>query len=123
VPVKRLLIVDDDENLREVLAAVLSERGRMVDTARDGIEAVTLSGQNQYDLILSDLRMPGLDGPALYAAIRSIHHATAPRVVFMTGHAAGGDYADFLKGTTEPILEKPFKLDVVRNLVNVLLRK
>jgi hypothetical protein len=40
----------------------------------------------------------------------------------MTGHAAGGGYA-FLKGTTEPILEKPFNVDVVRNLVNVLLRK
>ena len=119
---RRLLVVDDDETLREVLAAILSARDRVVDTARDGIEAVALIGQHQYDLILSDLSMPGLDGPALYDAIRSIHHATAPRVIFMTGHAAGGDYADFLKGTTEPILEKPFKVDVVRNLVNVLLR-
>ena len=120
---KRILVVDDDENLREVLAVILSQRGRVVDTARDGIEAVELIGQNQYDLILSDLSMPGLDGPALYEAIRSIHRATAPRVIFMTGHADGGDYAHFLKGTTEPILEKPFKVDVVRNLVNVLLRE
>jgi CheY-like chemotaxis protein len=123
VPVRRLLIVDDDESLREILSAVLSERGRVVDTARDGIEAVALIGQNQYDLILSDLTMPGLDGPALYDAIRSIHRATVPRVIFMTGHAAGGGYADFLKGTMEPILEKPFNVDVVRNLVNVLLGK
>ena len=120
--VKRVLIVDDDQNLREVLSAVLSEGGRVVDTARDGIEAVALIGQNQYHMILSDLSMPGLDGPALYDAIRSIHPAPAPRVIFMTGHAGGGDYADFLKGTTEPMLEKPFNLDVVRNLVNVLLR-
>ncbi len=55
---KRLLVVDDDENLREVLAAVLSERGRVVDTARDGIEAVALIGQ--YDLIISDLSLPRL---------------------------------------------------------------
>ena len=94
----------------------------MVDTARDGIEAVALISQNQYHMILSDLSMPGLDGPALYDAIRSIHPAPAPRVIFMTGHAGGGDYADFLKETTEPMLEKPFNLDVVRNLVNVLLR-
>jgi CheY-like chemotaxis protein len=93
-----------------VLAAILSERDRVVDTAREGIEAVALIGQNQYDLILSDLSMPGLDGPALYDALRSIHHVTSPRVIFMTGHAAGGDYAEFLKGTTEPILEKPFKV-------------
>ena len=120
--VKRLLIVDDDENLREVLSAVLSESGRVIDTAGDGIEAVAMIGQNQYDLILSDLSMPGLDGPALYDAIHSIDPASAPRVIFMTGHADGGAYADFLKGTTEPMLEKPFNLDVVRNLVNVLLR-
>ena len=61
--------MDDDETLREALAAVLSERDRMVDTACDGIEAVALIGQHQYDLILSDLSMPGLDGPALYDAI------------------------------------------------------
>ena len=120
---KRILVVDDDDNLREVLAAILSERGRVVDTARDGIEAVAQLGQHQYDLVLSDLRMPGLDGPALYDTIHSINSTTAPRVIFMTGHAGGGDYVDFLKGTTEPILEKPFKVDVVRNLVNVLLRE
>ena len=120
--VKRLLIVDDDENLREVLSDVLSEPGRVIDTAGDGIEAVAMIGQTQYDLILSDLSMPGLDGPALYDAIHSIDPARAPRVIFMTGHGDGGAYADFLKGTTEPMLEKPFNLDVVRNLVNVLLR-
>lgn len=120
---KRILVVDDDENLREVLSAILSQPDRMVDTAADGIEAVALIGQHRYDLILSDLSMPGLDGPALYDAIRSIHPASAPRVIFMTGHADGGRYADFLKETTEPMLEKPFNVDVVRNLANVLLRE
>lgn len=118
----RILIVDDDENLREVLSAILSQKGRLVETARDGIEAVALLGQNQYDLVLSDLQMPGLDGPALYEAIRSIQPKNPPRVIFMTGHAGGGNYADFLKRTREPILEKPFNVDVVRNVVNVLLR-
>jgi DNA-binding response OmpR family regulator len=122
VSVKRILVVDDDENLREVLSAILSQRDRMVDMATDGIEAVALIGQRRYDLVLTDLSMPGLDGPSLYDAIRSLHPTSAPRVIFMTGHADGGGYADFLKGTTEPILEKPFNLDVVRNLVNVLLR-
>jgi CheY-like chemotaxis protein len=120
--VTRILVVDDDENLREVLSAVLSQRDRMVDTAADGVDALALISQHRYDLILSDLSMPGLDGPALYRAIRSINPASAPRVIFMTGHAGGGDYGEFLKGTTEPMLEKPFNVDVVRNLVNVLLR-
>jgi CheY-like chemotaxis protein len=120
---KRILVVDDDDNLREVLSAILSQAGRVVDTARDGIEAVALLDQNHYDVILSDLRMPGLDGPALYEALRGMRHTTIPRVIFMTGNVGGGDYAAFLQGTTEPMLEKPFNLDVVRHLVNVLLNE
>ena len=121
---KRILVVDDDDNLRELLSTVLSQPGRAVDTARNGIEAVELLSQNHYDLILSDLRMPGLDGPALYDALRAMRPTSPmPRVIFMTGNVGGGDYADFLRGTTEPMLEKPFSLDVVRRVVSVLLNE
>jgi len=121
---KRILVVDDDDHLREILSAVLSQRDRVVDTARDGIEAVGLLSQNQYDVILSDLRMPGLDGPALYEALRAMRHTTTvPRVIFMTGDVGGGEFSAFLQGTTEPMLEKPFNLDVVRHLVSVLLNE
>ena len=121
---KRILVVDDDDNLRELLSTVLSQPGRAVDTARNGIEAVELLSQNHYDLILSDLRMPGLDGPALYDALGAMRPTSPiPRVIFMTGNVGGGDYADFLRGTTEPMLEKPFSLDVVRRVVSVLLNE
>lgn len=121
---KRILVVDDDANLREILSVVLSKKDRAVDTAGDGIEAVALLNQNRYDVILSDLNMPGLDGPALYEALRAMRHPiTIPRVIFMTGDVGSRDYAAFLQGTTEPMLEKPFSLDVVRHLVNVLLNE
>jgi len=120
---KRILIVDDDATLRELLATVLSQPDRAVDTAGDGFEALARLNEYHYDVILSDLRMPGLDGPALYEALRAIRHTTNPRVVFMTGNVGGGDYAAFLRGTTEPMLEKPFSLDVVRRVVSVLLRE
>jgi CheY-like chemotaxis protein len=120
---KRILVVDDDDNLRELMATVLSQDGRVVDTARDGIEALELLNQNRYDLIVSDLRMPGLNGPALYEALRATPQTTPPRVIFMTGNAATGEYATFLRGTTEPMLEKPFSLDVVRHMVRVLLNE
>ena len=68
---KRILVVDDDDSLRELLATALSQDDRVVDTARDGLEALELLNQSRYDLILSDLRMPGLDGPALYEALRA----------------------------------------------------
>ena len=121
---KRILVVDDDDHLRTLLADVLSQEGRVVDLARDGSEALALLHLHHYDLILSDLRMPGLDGPALYAALRALGHTpTVPRVIFMTGHAVGGEYAAFLHGTTEPMLEKPFGLNVVRLVVSVLLNE
>ncbi len=119
---KRILVVDDDDNLRDLLAIVLSQADRVVDTARDGIEALGLLQQNRYDVILSDLRMPGLSGPALYEALRATPQ-TPPRVIFMTGNAATGEYATFLRGTTEPMLEKPFNLEVVRHMVRVLLNE
>ena len=121
---KRILVVDDDDNLREILSATLGERGRVVDAAADGVEALALLSQHHYDVILSDLRMPGLDGPALYEALRTMRHTTTiPRVIFMTGHVEGGEYSAFLQGTTEPMLEKPFNLDVVRRVVSVLLNE
>lgn len=120
---KRILVVDDDVNLRELLATVLGQEGRVVDIARDGIEALELLNQNRYDLIISDLRMPGLNGPALYEALRATPQTTPTRVMFMTGNAATGEYATFLRGTTEPMLEKPFSLDVIRQMVRVLLNE
>jgi len=112
-----------------MLADVLSQEGRAVDSACDGAEALALLDHNHYDVILSDLRMPGLDGPALYEALRTrddlpMRHTTpVPRIIFMTGNAGDGKYAAFLKGTTEPMLGKPFSVRVVRQVVSVLLNE
>lgn len=118
---KRILVVDDDDNLREVLSTILSKGDRAIDTAKDGIAALELISQNQYDVVLSDLRMPGLDGPSLYEALRTLRETSTPRVIFMTGNADTAGYASFLRSNTEPILEKPFNIDVVRHMVSVLL--
>ena len=122
---RRILVVDDDDDLREVLTTALAREGHCVDGACDGSEALTLLERQPYDLVLSDLRMPGTDGPSLYEILRTRHHfpvrfaTKLPRVIFMTGNAA--EHADFLRGTTDPILEKPFPLRVVRQMVSVLL--
>ena len=123
--VRRILVVEDDDALREVLTVALSRDGHAVDGACDGTEALALLEQQPYDLVLSDLRMPRTDGPSLYETLRTRHHfpvrfaTKLPRVIFMTGNAA--EHAEFLRGTTDPILEKPFPLRVVRQMVSVLL--
>ncbi|HEV3348438.1 MAG TPA: response regulator [Methylomirabilota bacterium] len=122
---RRILVVDDDDALREVLTVALTRDGHTVDGASDGTEALALLDRQPYDLVLSDLRMPRVDGPSLYETLRTRHHfpvrfaTKLPRVIFMTGNAA--EHADFLRGTTDPILEKPFPLRVVRQMVSVLL--
>jgi CheY-like chemotaxis protein len=122
---RRILVVDDDDALREVLTVALTRDGHAVDGACDGTEALALLDRQPYDLVLSDLRMPRVDGPSLYETLRNRHHfpvrfaTKLPRVIFMTGNAA--EHVDFLRGTTDPILEKPFPLRVVRQMVSVLL--
>jgi CheY-like chemotaxis protein len=122
---RRILVVDDDEQIRELLATALQEDGHTVDGARDGSEALSMLEVHPYDLVLSDLHMPLVDGPSLYETLRNRHHfpvrfaTKLPRVIFMTGNPA--KHAEFLRSTTDPILEKPFELRVVRKMVRVLL--
>jgi CheY-like chemotaxis protein len=122
---RRILVVDDDEQIRELLATALQGDGHTVDGARDGSEALSMLEVHPYDLVLSDLHMPLVDGPSLYETLRNRHHfpvrfaTKLPRVIFMTGNPA--KHAEFLRGTTDPILEKPFELRVVRKMVRVLL--
>jgi CheY-like chemotaxis protein len=122
---RRILVVDDDEQIRELLATALQGDGHTVDGARDGSEALSMLEVHPYDLVLSDLHMPLVDGPALYETLRNRHHfpvrfaTKLPRVIFMTGNPA--KHAEFLRSTTDPILEKPFELRVVRKMVRVLL--
>ena len=117
---KRILVVEDEEILRGVLAGILADDGHQVDTACDGLEALDWLDQHHYDAVFTDLHMPGLDGPSLYDAIRKRQGEDAPRVIFMTGNAARS--ADFLRDTREPILEKPFSLDAARGVVKALFR-
>jgi two-component system response regulator VanR len=122
---RRILVVDDDDQIREILATALGGDGYEVDGARDGGEALALLEQHPYDLVLSDLHMPRVDGPSLYEMLRTRHHfpvrfaTKLPRVIFMTGNPA--QHVEFLRATTDPILEKPFTLRVVRKMVQVLL--
>jgi two-component system cell cycle sensor histidine kinase/response regulator CckA len=92
--VARILVVDDDPHVRTVAADTLTLSGHEVDTAQDGIDALYLLKQHAYGIILSDLLMPILDGPALYRALQRHYAALLPRVIFVTGHADGSPCTD-----------------------------
>jgi CheY-like chemotaxis protein len=114
---RRILVVDDEDNLRDVLVEVLRRDGHEVDSAIDGAEGLRRADGQRYDLVITDLRMPGLEGPELYRAVRARYPDDPPRVIFMSANTGIEEYAAFLASTGEPALEKPFNLADMRQVV------
>jgi CheY-like chemotaxis protein len=116
-----ILVVEDEASLRELIANILLLVDHDVDTARDGVEALYRIEQRTYDLIISDLQMPNLDGRGLHDALRTRYGQALPRVIFVTGHAEADEYVPFLAETGDPVLTKPFSVDDLRTLVQWVL--
>lgn len=119
---KRVLVVDDQTPVRELVAAVLAADGHVVETARDGADALRLlDAPTPYDLIVSDLKMPGLDGPSLYLELTRRWPDTRPPLLFISGFVESPEYAGFLQGTRVQVLLKPFAVDDLSRAVHGLL--
>jgi PAS domain S-box-containing protein len=117
----RLLLVDDEPGILEVLATVLGESGFTVDTAANGNQALEQISQHRYDLIVSDLCMPGVDGEALYKRLRESDPELAGRIVFLTGDTVSTKSRTFLEWTGNRWFSKPFSTaeleEVITNFV------
>ncbi len=119
---KRVLVVDDQTPVRELVAAVLASDGHSVETARDGADALRLlDSAKPYDLIVSDLKMPGLDGPSLYLELTRRWPDTRPHLLFISGFVDSPEYSGFLQGTQVQVLLKPFAVDDLSRVVHGLL--
>lgn len=111
------LVVDDEDGVADLLAEILAGSGFEVTVAEDGQTALNRLRSENFSVILTDLRMPGLDGPSLFARLRAERPALAQRIVFVTGDTLSPDVADFLRDSGQPCLEKPFVPDDVRRAV------
>ena len=112
---RRILVVDDDDLVRDAVAMILHEEKYEVDTAGTRAEVLRLLEQRTYDVILSDLRIPGLDGPVLYHELKQRRPEAVHHLVFMTGSAR--EYARFLEKIGVPVLAKPFTPEHLRQTV------
>jgi CheY-like chemotaxis protein len=93
-----------------------------VETARDGADALRLlDSAKRYDLIVSDLKMPGLDGPSLYLELTRRWPDTRPQLLFISGFVDSPEYSGFLQGTQVQVLLKPFAVDDLSRAVSSLL--
>jgi DNA-binding NtrC family response regulator len=104
----RVLVVDDKENMRKLLAKILAD-GYAVETAEDGARALSLVATRPFDVVVSDIRMPGADGFELLRAVKA--RAPDTEVVLMTGYATVADAVRAMKEGAFDYLEKPFDPD------------
>jgi two-component system NtrC family sensor kinase len=114
---RRILIVDDEPAIRETLAEILSGAQHNVATACSGREALERMVAERYDVILTDIRMPDLDGRALYREIERRWPEQAKRVVFVTGDTLASAFHEFANDCGRPVIEKPFAPGEVRRVV------
>jgi CheY-like chemotaxis protein len=114
----RVLVADDEEINRAVARRMLENLGCIVDMARDGFEAVEAVRAVRYDLTFLDVRMPGLDGFATAAAIRSMgNSALGLRIIAMSADMQESDQRRCIAAGMDDTIEKPLSLDIVNLLL------
>lgn len=105
---KRVLVVEDEPALAQLLTSLLMPLKAMVVQAADGTEALTLIRSGNFDLVLSDVQMPGMSGTDLYRQLSSENPALASRMILITGDSASGRTERLLQGVKARFLYKPF---------------
>ena len=118
---RRVLVVDDEWSIRALLHDILRLDQHEVALASSGIEAADLVDREQFDIILTDIKMPGMDGAAFYRYVQERNPELARRIVFITGDTVSPDTRAFLQGVTNPILSKPFKIGPLRDAIEAVL--
>jgi PAS domain S-box-containing protein len=123
-PAKRkakVLVVDDEAVIRKLVSRVLGNEGHEVDIVDNGEKALELIRNNRYNLILLDIKMPGIGGIELYNRIKDIAGSLTSRIVFITGDVMGEETQKFFNKTKVPYLMKPFDSNRLKFEINKLL--
>ena len=116
-----VLVVEDDLPIAQMMASILADEGYEVDLAFNGRLALEMIQVQKYDLILTDLRMPELDGVGLYRELELRHPDLLRRLIVITGTSGHPEYENFLEKTHVPFLEKPFSLTALQALTRQVL--
>jgi two-component system NtrC family sensor kinase len=118
----RVLVVDDEAEIAELMRAMLESAGFEVATAESGALALELLGEARFDAIVSDLRMPEMDGAGLWREVKSRHPALARRMLFVTGDTLSPGAEKFLADSGCASLDKPFaRADLIDRVATLLM--
>jgi CheY-like chemotaxis protein len=121
--VRRALVVDDEHTIRSALVRYLQRRGWQVDEAEDGRAALTRlqrAAVDGYQVVLSDLRMPNCSGDEVHDWLAERRPDLFARLILMTGDLASPLLSDFLARTPRPVIEKPYELAVLFQLIEAV---
>ncbi len=117
----RLLFVDDELALHNAVKSFARARGFTVVAVADGAAALAAARTERFDAVACDLRMGGIDGPALFEILRREHPELAARTLFITGDLMSATSRAFLEAAGQPVLEKPFDLELLESSMAALL--
>ena len=120
-PMASILVAEDDQAVRDFVSRALAYYGHNVTTVADGSAALAALAERQYDLMLTDIVMPGLDGIAL--AAQAAKDNPAMSVLMMTGFASEGQRAQAPQAAAERVISKPFSLKEICTAVEEALQK
>ena len=117
----RILVVDDDESIRETFTAILEENGYVVDTAESGKEAIEKTNKNFYNAAFIDIRLPDMEGTELLTALKD----TTPKMrkIIVTGYPALQNAIEAVNKNADAYVTKPPKMNDVLNLLKEHLEK
>jgi len=111
----KILVIEHEENIRQVLIDILKNNGHKVETADDGLRGVELFEEKEFDLVLTDLGMPEMSGWKVAEKIKSINGRVP--VILITGWNIEMDETELRERWVDLVIHKPFEIDQVIKLV------
>jgi signal transduction histidine kinase/FixJ family two-component response regulator len=115
---KHILIVEDEPTVAELIAEVMADEGHRVDILLDSRAALGRLEENNYSLVICDLKMPYVDGPSLYRSLVRRANPMQHKLLFVTGDTMGARTIEFLKSSGLPYLAKPFLVEELKEAVH-----
>jgi CheY-like chemotaxis protein len=117
----RVLVVEDEPTVARLIADVLEDEGMHVDVLLDGHEALDRAARQSFDLVICDMKMPGLDGQHFYKSLERSGNSLRERFLFVTGDIVAPQTREFLERNNLPYVAKPFRVEELTEKVRGVL--
>ena len=119
---KKALVIDDEKGVASLFSDILKSNNFEVEIAKDGIQGYNLLREKDYDLVISDIKMPHLNGKTLYQKIKEEKLIDPKKVILTSGDVLGSETIDFIRNERINFLIKPFKIKDLLSMIKRILK-